>query len=421
MGERSVQSSTSSLAIGDQVGCPRSKVISLSILLLAQVAAMGVWFSSSAAIADIKRHYTITSSDEALLTSVVQIGFVVGTTVSAILSLPDRHDPRRLFAVSALVAAIATGCLAFLPPTGTLVVVLRFTTGVCMAGVYPVGMRLAVTWANRDLGLLVGLLVGALTLGSASPHLLAATGDIRWQTIYGAASAFAVFAAVLIAFAGLGPNIKRATSIDLAKIAQCWRCRPIRMANIGYLGHMWELYAMWAWLSLFLHESFAARGLVHADTKAAWLTFAAVAAGSLGAWMGGFLADRIGRTSITIAAMAVSAACATLMGWLFNAPLITLIPVTLVWGISVIADSAQFSAAIAELAEPSSVGTILTAQTCAGFLLTLVSIHLVPEVQATFGWPGALTMLALGPAIGCVAMWRLRLDPESIRLAGGKR
>lgn len=408
--------------ISHRSGAPhRGKTVSLIMLLLAQVCAMGVWFSSSAAISGIQSAFALTSFDEALLTSLVQIGFVAGTIVSAILTLADRFNPRLVFALSSFGAAIATGSLAFLPPIDATVISLRFLTGVCMAGVYPVGIRLVSTWADRDLGLLIGLLVGALTLGSASPYFLAATVRVDWRTVYLIAAAFAAVSAGLVGLARLGPNMKRATTIDIKKVTQSWRYPPLRLANAGYLGHMWELYAMWAWISVFFHESFAARQLTNAGTRAALLTFAVIAIGAVGAWLGGFLADRLGRTSVTITSMAVSGTCALLMGWLYTAPFFILIPIALIWGVSVIADSAQFSAAIAELAEPSSVGTLLTAQTCAGFLLTTISIHLVTDIQAAFGWPGAFSMLALGPAIGCLAMWRLRSHPEAIRLANGRR
>lgn len=412
---------SSRAALGVEPAPGRGKTVSLCVLLLAEVAAMGVWFSSSSAVALIKQEHAIAPFDEALLTSAVQLGFVAGTVISALLSLADRYDLRRLFAGSALVAALATGMLALLPPAGAAVVTLRVITGMCMAGVYPVGMRLAATWAQGDLGLLIGLLVGALTLGSASPHLLAGLEGLDWRQIYFVAAACAALAAAAIGLAGIGPNFQRAKRIDLSKVAEAWRRPSVRLANLGYLGHMWELYAMWAWLALFLQQTFAERGMAEARSRAEWLTFGVIAFGALGAWFGGWLADRIGRTAVTIGAMAVSASCAALIGWIASAPIAVLVAVAFVWGFSVIADSAQFSASVAELAEPSSVGTLLTAQTCAGFLLTLVSIHLVPDVVAHLGWRGGFGLLAIGPALGCLAMWRLRRHPDSVRMAGGRR
>lgn len=397
------------------------KARSLLILLLCEIGAMAVWFSSVSVVATIQRTQVIPALDQALLTSSVQCGFVVGTIISALLSLADRYDPRRLFMASALTAALATGLLAVLPPVGFAVFLLRFITGMCMAGVYPVGMRLAVTWAQRDMGLLIGMLVAGLTFGSASPHLLAALGGIEWRAIYAAAAACAALSGIGILFCGLGPNMARSSRIDFNCMAQAWRNPAIRLANLGYLGHMWELYAMWAWLAAFLAASFTAAGMERADHFASLWTFTAIAVGAAGAAGGGWLADRFGRTTLTIAAMATSSACALLIAFLFGLTPWLVVVVALIWGVSVIADSAQFSASVAELGEASMTGTLLTVQTCAGFLLTLVSIHLVPEVVAWMGWRAGFCMLAIGPALGCIAMYRLRLRPEASRLANGKK
>jgi MFS family permease len=399
----------------------RTKWPSITVLLVSQVAAMAVWFASAAAASALARSTPLSGFEAALLTSAVQAGFVLGTLLSALLGAPDRFDPRRIFMVSALAAAAASLALALLPPAGPTILGLRFLTGMALAGVYPIGMRLAATWASGDLGLLVGLLVGALTLGSASPHILAAFADLDWRVIYLAAAGLAAFGGVAILLAGVGPNAPRSGRLRAGRVSQAWRNPALRLANLGYLGHMWELYAMWTWLAIFLGESFRRSGVAEHHTLAELVTFAAIAAGALGAWVGGVCADRWGRTIVTIAAMAASGACATAMGWLFGAPPWFVSAVAVIWGLTIIADSAQFSATIAELSEPDSVGTMLTLQTCAGFLLTLASIQMVAPVSQAVGWPAAFTLLAIGPFLGCLAMAKLRASPESSRLAGGRR
>ncbi|KQW65568.1 MFS transporter [Phenylobacterium sp. Root77] len=393
----------------------------MAVILIAQVAAMAVWFASAAAASALARSAPLSGFESALLTSAVQAGFVLGTLASAFLGVPDRFDPRRIFMISAIAAGVASLTLAALPPAGAGILGLRFLTGVALAGVYPIGMRLAATWASGDLGLLVGLLVGALTLGSASPHALAAFAHLDWRVIYLAAAGFAVFGGLAILLAGVGPNAPRTVRLQPGRMAQAWRSRPLRLTNLGYLGHMWELYAMWTWLAVFLAESFRRSGVADHHTLAEIVTFGAIAAGALGAWLGGVFADRWGRTTVTIAAMAASGACAALIGWLLDAPPWLVSLVAVIWGVTIIADSAQFSASIAELSEPDSIGTMLTLQTCAGFLLTLVSIQLVAPVAQALSWPAAFTMLALGPLFGCLAMARLRATPDAIRLAGGRR
>lgn len=393
---------------------------SLALLLLAETLAMAAWFASSAAVAAIRHEQPLEPLSEVLLTSSVQGGFVLGTLASSLLGLADRYDPRRLFALSGLAAAMLTMLLTVLPPAGPGAIILRIATGACMAGIYPVGMRMAATWANKDLGLLIGLLVGALVIGSASPHLLAAFDGIGWRGIYLGAAASTLCGAGLILLVGLGPNLVQHSHIDLGRLGCAWRNPAIRLANAGYCGHMWELYAMWAWLGAFLQQAMAERGSPQPHGSVELLTFAAVAAGAVGAWLGGWLADRIGRTSVTIGAMAISGGCALLIGWLTTAPILLGI-VAIIWGLSAVADSAQFSASVAELSEPGMVGTMITAQTCAGFVVTLISIHLVPHLAGCLGWKAAFAMLALGPAVGCWAMWRLRHHPDSLKLAAGRR
>ncbi|HTI46199.1 MAG TPA: MFS transporter [Casimicrobiaceae bacterium] len=400
----------------------QSKLGSIALIAVCQVAAMALWFSASSALPSLVAEFHLTPFAQAALTSGVQLGFVIGCLASALLGLPDRFDPRRLFAVSAAIGAVANALLLAVNPASAAAPLLRLVTGVCMAGVYPVGMKLAATWAKGDMGLMVGILVGALTLGSASPHLFNALGGVDWRIPITVSSISAVVAAILIGLAGIGPNRAAAPRFDPHYVTTAWRDVPLRLANLGYLGHMWELYAMWTWIGVFLDASFAATLAPDRAAMAAKLgAFVTVASGAVGCVAAGFLADRFGRTTLTIAAMAISGSCAATVGLLFGGPAWALVTVCVVWGVTIVADSAQFSASVAELSDPTRVGTMLTLQTALGFTLTLVTIHLMPLWVHGFGWRGAFVPLALGPLVGVIAMARLRARPEALRLAGGRR
>ena len=378
----------------------------LVVLALAEFLGMTLWFSATATAPALITDFDLDSGQTAWLTIAVQAGFVCGTLLSAALNLPDVFNPRRLFALGALIGAIANAAVT-LAGGPMQVIVLRFVTGVMLAWVYPPGMKIAAGWFQHNRGAALGIIVGALTVGSAFPHLLAVlTVAVSWRGLMLAASGCALVGGFLtLVVVRDGPYVSTTAPFDPHAIARVFSNRRVRLATLGYFGHMWELYAMWTWIATFALET-------RVVSSPSLIAFVVIASGAVGCVAAGLVADRLGKARIAAWAMIVSAMCAALAGFAFQAGPLVLVVVAVIWGISVVADSALFSALIAEYSVREYVGTALTLQMCGGFLLTMATIRLLPIVAGWISWQWAFLLLVPGPVLGTMAM--LKLDRERL-------
>jgi MFS family permease len=384
----------------------------LALISLAELLGMSVWFTGSAVAPQLTERWALTATDVGWLTTVVQLGFVVGTAVSALLNLADVVPARRLFATAATLGALSNALLLLAPSFGW-ALVMRALCGCCIAGVYPPAMKMASTWFRERRGLAVGTVVGALTVGKASPYLAQAIPDVTVRAVVMASSGAALLAAVLI---GLryhdGPYAFPSRRFSWGLVGSVFREPRWRLATGGYLGHMAELYSYWTWIPAFLGASAlahaASTGTAVSTRLVGLLSFGVIAVGGIGCFWGGLVADRIGRARLVNRAMALSGACALLIGLAFGRSWWLLAPLALAWGFFVIADSAQFSVLVTESVPPHAVGTALTVQVSIGFLLTTVTIQIVPLLVQWIGWQWAFAALAIGPMLGIASIRRLQ-------------
>lgn len=381
-----------------------TKRASVTVLIITQIAVLSLWFSSAAVLPEMGREAGLSAARLAWLSTAVQLGFGAGALGFAVIGLADRYDPRRVFMASALAGATTNLALLAVPIGGWEAVLLRAFTGAAMAGVYPVGMKIATGWGKTDRALLVGLLVGALTIGSASPHLISFAGGAEWRLTIWTSTLLAAAGGVAILTVGLGPHHARAPKLDITAIALTWTDRRIRLAVIGYIGHMWELYAFWAWVAVFATGSYALAGAADAGGLGKLTAFAAIAMGGLACVPAGWYADRIGRARVAMACLIASGGAAVASALLYGGPAWPMMAVLIVWGIAIIPDSALYSTLVADAAPPERAGSLLTLQTALGFLLTAMTVQAAPALAALIGWAWVLAIMSLGPAVGIRAM-----------------
>jgi MFS family permease len=381
-----------------------TKRASVAVLIATQIAVLSLWFSSAAVLPEMGREAGLSAARLAWLSTAVQLGFGIGALGFAVIGLADRYDPRRVFMASALAGAATNLALLAVPIGGWESVALRALTGAAMAGVYPVGMKIATGWGKTDRALLVGLLVGALTIGSASPHLISFVGGAEWRLTIWASTLMAVAGGFSILMVGLGPHHARAPRLDVTAIALTWTDRRIRLAVIGYIGHMWELYAFWAWVAVFATGSYALAGEADASGLGKLTAFAAIALGGLACVPAGWYADRMGRAKVAMACLIASGGAAVASALLYGGPTWPMMVVLIIWGIAIIPDSALYSTLVADAAPPERAGSLLTLQTALGFLLTAMTVQVAPALAAQIGWAWVLAIMSLGPASGIRAM-----------------
>ena len=376
----------------------------LPVIILSQFAGTSLWFAGNAVLPDLQASGSIPPGALGYVTSAVQFGFICGTLIFAFLSLSDRYSPRILFCCCALLGATANLMLYLAPGGLASLVVYRFMTGLFLAGIYPVGMKIASGWYQQGLGNALGFLVGALVLGTAFPHLLRAMGPVApWQLVIVATSAASALGGLLmLALVPDGPNHTRSSGFDSRALIVVFKAKAFRAASFGYFGHMWELYTFWAFVPFFL-QAYATRHVQTAVNIPFW-SFAIIAAGFVGCAGGGLVSRTIGSAPVAFAQLTVSGMCCLLSPLAFIAPLPAFLAFLLIWGVAVVGDSPQFSALTAGTAPKHLVGSALTIVNCIGFSITIASIqatsYLSEKVDARF----VFLVLAIGPVIGLAAL-----------------
>lgn len=391
----------------------------LVLLAIVLVLSMSTWFSAAAIVPQLREVWELSSTAAAWLTIAVSIGFICGAIVSSLLNLTDIISLRHVI-LGATIGAATANALLLVAGGAAWGIPLRFATGFFIAGIYPPAFKLISTWFQADRGVALGILAGAIGVGSGLPHLVNGLGGLDWRVVIYVTSALTLTGGLITEFAiKQGPYPFPVAIFNPRQAGLAFANRGVRLATLGYVGHMWEYFGLAAWFLVFFGDALLAQG-ISAGSTAAFATFGVFVSGGFGSWVGGIMADRWGRTKTTILMMVLSGICAVLIGLLFGSSPWLILLVGLGWGFVAVADSAQYSAMVTELADQAYVGTALTLQLAAGFTITIAAIWLIPFLEAAFGWRWAFAFLALGSVLGIIVMLRLKSLPEATHLAGGK-
>ena len=387
-------------------------------LAVAMLLSMATWFSASAVVPQLADRFALSQSAAAWLTIAVQVGFVIGALLSAATGAADRFGPRHLMFAGAMVAGVVNLAILVVD-TGWQAIIVRLLTGACLACVYPPAMKAIATWFRVSRSTALAVMIGALTLGSASPHLAAAIGDLDWRFVVVTTSTVSFLGGLTaLLIARDGPFEFPHTQFSLRDAMRAFRARPVLLTSLGYFGHMWELYAMWAWFSVFFGSVLLVSEAGGAGATASLVTFFVIGIGAIGCWVGGRLAERVGSARTALISMVISGSCAAVIGWFADGPVWVVLVLGLIWGFWVIPDSAQFSVLVTQVADQRYVGSMLTLQMALGYVVTVPIVWLIPSLYEHGSWGWAFVVLALGPAAGVTAIRALlkHLDDQPDRI-----
>jgi MFS family permease len=392
----------------------KSKPLILAIVSISLLFSLTVWFSANAITSQLVNLWNLNQVDLALLSISLIIGFVLGGIIYSVFNLPDIFKTPLFFSFNALLAAIGN-FLAAISPNFLTFIIFRFLTGFFLAGVYPTSMKLISSWFKRNRGFAIGILLGALTAGSGLPYILNLTGLPNWRILLTITSVLALIGSILIyLFIQEGPHLVKGVKFQFSNIKEVFRKKSLRYANYTYFAHMWELYAFWVWIPKFLQEVLDVNLYFYLGT------FLVFISGALGNIIGGKIADKIGRSKFNIIMSAFSGISSLIIGFFLQNPVLALV-IAVIWGLTVVPDSPQYSAMISELSDPAYIGTALAIQTAIGFAITNVTIWLLPFIVELIGWNFAFTFLVLGPILGIIYLYKLRKEPDSEKIALGKK